>query len=418
MTRFTPCSLLLVLFITFPLRAEPLVQLHASITPAQSANGLQMIFMIDFRVKSGNDWIPAEDLILAITLGAPYDSRSYELTDPKGNPIPVTPTVEAGELLAGHIRLVPKEAPKPSEQYSFKVLPGKLVFQVPVNGITVTETNAGASFILKGSDFQQNFDYFEREKAALRQSSFQLLGGSLGGVLTAKLILDQSRFLDVDWMNLRLEGDADITLSVGDRTNYFNNITGDLSLYRSFEFLGRYSEIDVHGKTESDQTFEMTDVSAGARYALYPKDPITTTLGSIFVRTNDHAGALLILGYDYVKHAAGNSTIQTSTGINTHEADNRASAILRWRVPVARDYDFSFLPALGGRYDLDIDLELKGVYDIEASHFLDQSRVSLQFTRAFQDRFKPAFVFTWARGKEAPTFREVSALLAGMKLSF
>ncbi len=403
------------------LAADPPVKLKAFYTSEAEKN--RMIIIIRF--LNTNDVLV--NFILDPKQGAPYDSRSYELVDQQGNPVSFQPIVDDLEpgYLASNVRLLPASQLDTAQTYKLTIKEGKLVFVLTADGKTNIVQNAETQFTLVGSNFVENVNYFERESSAIRQNSFQLLGGSAGGVGTAKLTLDKSRFVGLDWVNARFEGSADFSLDNADKTKYFDNISGELSLYSPVELFKndpinrRYSELSIHFKTDSDQDFKTTDGLLGIQYGIYPKDPLTRWLGTLFVRTNTHAGALIVLGYDYAHNlAGGTSTNAIPLGINTDTADHRTTALMRWRVPVLQDFDFSFLPTLGGRYDLDLDLELKGVYDINARRFLDQSRVSLEFTRSNDVRFKPVFVFTWARGKEGPTWKEVNTLLAGMKISF
>jgi hypothetical protein len=131
---------------------------------------------------------------------------------------------------------------------------------------------------------------------------------------------------------------------------------------------------------------------------------------------------LFVFGYDYAKNVHGDTAaVAASTGVNTAHGTHQGSAILRLRMPILRNQDFSFLPALGGKYNVDLEADLKGVYDSSASKFLDQSRVTLAFTyvgNAELDKHKPSLILSWQRGKEGPTYEQISSLLAGLRLSF
>jgi hypothetical protein len=124
-------------------------------------------------------------------------------------------------------------------------------------------------------------------------------------------------------------------------------------------------------------------------------------------------------GSNYVRNIKGDaSQVAASTGVDTENGTHQASATLRLRIPLLRDQDFSFLPALGGRYDADLEADLKGLYDSSAGKFLDQTRLTLALTYVGGGDLRPALTFTWARGKEGPTYQQISSLLAGIRLSF
>ena len=414
-------ALLCTLSLTAQQSTDHVPEFWISYEPEPARN--RMVILINFLDPEGVPGFEALDL----TQGAPFDSRSYELTDEQGNPVPFQPVTDDLEegILASHIKLLPKDRLSPGTNYRLKIHEGVLVFKVKVGEHTQIVRNKELTYTLEGEEFKLNVDYFERERSGAGTRSVQLLGGSAGGVGSARLRFDKARFVGLNWLHFRLEGSADFALDTDDSGEYYNNVSGEMSFYTPIELFPksdtrrRYMELAMHAKTESDQEFTVTDGLMGVKCAIYPKDSLTRWLGTLFVPTNTHVGALLIVGYDYVQNLGGDATATAaSSGIDTERADHRATALLRWRVPMLDNFDFSFLPALGGRYDLDLDLELKGVYDVQSDRFLDQSRISLQFTRVNEDRFKPSLVFTWARGKEAPTWKEVNALLAGLKLSF
>ena len=184
--------------------------------------------------------------------------------------------------------------------------------------------------------------------------------------------------------------------------------------YRPFRFAGNYSEFSLGGKAEADQTFDLVNAGLSAKWAWFIKNGITDRLGHIFVTDSANVPPLFIISYDYLENVR-----QTNSAIANNDPHHRVAALLRYQLPIAKDLDLSALPALGGKYDLSVDFEIKGVYDSVSEKVHDQSWISLVFERPTgPDRFKPAFMFTWARGKAAPTFEQFNAFFAGAKLSF
>jgi len=385
------------------------VRIRASYTPELEATPPRMVISIKFQTEvASNKWKNAEQ-ILYRDKGFPYDSATYILKDSNGNPLKARPLVDSqADAMLSKVDLLLAEPLNVKNEYELTVVGGNLVFKLPAGDFT----NSTANLVLKGAAFERNTQRLE-ERAKV-SNKVEFLGGSAGGVSSIAITVDNSRFLGVDWMNLRLDGKADFTLVSKERTNFFNSISAEASFYRPFEIHGRYSEASFHARMESDQAFNIVDGLLGAQYAFFPKDPVSSWLSRVFVHTNVDVGPLFIFGYDYVHNLKGETG---ASKINTEQADHRASGLLRWRVPIANDYDLSF-PTLAGRYNIGVDFELKGVYDITAEKFLDQSWLSLVFERQNSDRFKPALVLTWARGKSAPTFQQVNALLAGLQLKF
>ena len=324
---------------------------------------------------------------------------------------------DLGEQLGSGIQLTVDQNAKleNTKQYTLKILAGKLVFKMDKLIITNKETTCAIPTNQIG---ETNIE-IQKENQGSGTNSITLAGGTPGGISSIRYTYRWDQFLNIEWLHIDFSAKADLTLDTKDKKDFFNNITSELSAYESFGSSVCYSELSVHGKTESDQSFRLTDGLLGVQYAIRPKDPVTSAISEVFVRKNNRAGPLFIVGYDYAHKISGDqSNVVASTDIDTGKADHRVGALVNWRIPITRNYDFSFVPALGGRYDLDCELEGKGFYDINAAKFIDQSWVSLVFRKSTDQTFTPAFTFTWARGKEGPTFQQVNALLAGIKLGF
>jgi hypothetical protein len=344
--------------------------------------------------------------------GAPYSAGSYTLTDEQDVEIDITPQIDKDPTnIVGMIALSPATPLDRNKKYFLQVKPNVLVFQVGTNRVSNTATN----FEISGDMIGPALDYVEKRQAGT--SKITLGGGTPGGVLSGELIFDRSQFLNVGWMNLRLKGDADITLDGSDRHDFFNSVVGEGMLYWPFRFNlcpehPNYSELNITGTIESDQKLTIANAGAGLKWAWYVNFPFTDALGHIFVPESANVPPLIVLSYDYLKNVKD----ETDTAANhTH----RAGALLRYKIPVSENLDLSAFPALGGKYNLFLDLEVKGLYDSADDKIHDQSWVSLVFERpSGPDRFKPAFVLTWARGQAPPTFDQVNAFLAGFMLSF
>lgn len=347
--------------------------------------------------------------------GAPYDPATYTLTDAGGKKVDATPVAEQlGDELGDSVAFVLKNKLATGSKHTLKVAAGKMFFKLRTGMVSNAEVNLEIS----AEAIDKVNESMEEDKSGSSVNSIQLAGGTAGGIGEIRYTLRRYEFLNSSWLNMEVNASADFTLVSKDRNDYFNNITGEINFFRVFTSGKWPFEIGLHGKTESDQTFEVTDGLIGAKIATRLQDPITRWIGSV-LQTNSHAPPLLIFGYDYAHNLGDNGPDTLSAiGVDTRAADHRLTGILRWRIPLATAYEFKLLPGLTGKYDLDLDLEAKGVYDINAEKVLDKSALSLVFRRTSDQKFKPAFSFTWARGKEGPTFNEVHALLAGMKLEF
>jgi hypothetical protein len=363
----------------------------------------------------------------------PYEAASYELKDAQGSPISVTvDSAPADTPFVGSIFLKPATL-LDGDKYTLTIKAKKLTFKLAGNPNPVILPAADTQVEVQG--LKRNKAFFQKQEGFTSESSLELAGGSPGGIGSFRLLFQRLDEMEDFRLGMRLSGSADLTLDSDDREEFFNNVSGELSVLAmtgtpsETSVDPRYWELSLHAKTESDQSFDTTDGLVGLKFGIYPKDPITRWLGTVFVPTNNHIGPLIFAGYDYVHNLGGQPAASAlANDINTGRADHRVAALLRWRIPLLERKEFSLLNVLDGTYNVDLDLELKGVYDINASEFMDQTRISVAFTRVGkrnvvlskpeeESRFKPAFVFTWARGKEGPTWKEVNALLAGLKIS-
>lgn len=393
--------------------AEPLVELRARYSSV-AAKARPMLVLEFYTMKRDKRKLTAG--ILDWKRGAPYDPASYRLETAGGQRIDATPVAEQlGDELGDSVAFVLKGKLAPGTSHKLTVSEGKLFFQLPAGEVV---SNSLETLVIPAEAVDQINESMDEDKAGASENSIQLAGGTSGGVGIIRYTYRRYEFLNSRWLNLELNANADFTLINRERQDYFNSLSGELNFFRVFTAEKWPFEIGAHGRTESDQAFDVTDGLLGAQVATRLQDPVTRLIGGL-LQPNHHAPPLVILGYDYAQNLGGNeSGIATSTGVDTGRADHRLTGLLRWRIPLATAYEFTLVPGLSGKYDLDLDLEAKGIYDVNAEKFLDRSSVSLVFRRTADNKFRPALSFTWARGKEGPTFEQVNALLAGLKLEF
>ncbi len=412
----TLCAFLAGLVASSPARAAAESPIELRVSYSSVTAQAKPMLVLEFYMKRGDKW-KRRVAILNPTNGAPFDAASYQLKDAAGHALTASPKPEALEgQLGDSIAFQLQRKLDETQDHDFIVLPNKLHFSVdgqefdhPGDKLTIPKSRVGEINAAMDAD-----------QLGKSENSIELAGGNIGGIGSIRYRYSRYEFLNASWLNLDFNAQADFTLASKDRHDFFNHVSGELNFFHPVNLAPDdwHAEFGVHAKTESDQTFSLTDGLLGVQAAVRLSDPVTSAIGGLFTK-NDRATPLLVLGYDYAKNLDGDeSTVATATQIDTGRADHRVRGVLRWRIPLARSYEFSFLGPLKGNYDLDLDLEAKGLYDINAEKFLDQSRVSLVFRQSSDRQFRPAFSFTWARGKEAPTFEQISAFLAGLKLEF
>lgn len=397
---------------------------HVKISASYSLESVvdREVVNVFFMTQRGDEhvWKAAPE-ILDPSSGAPDSPDTYELTDENGQKVEVTPILGPKETaLKSNIKLIPASRLKKDAEYRIKIHGGKLVFKVASGASTLTESNEESVFVLSKEQIRAVDLDMDRLQTGLKRNSIELGGGNAGGIGSAKLTLEKYGSKELNVWGARLDGSADFTLSSRDRSNYLNSISGELALFKIWHPQHFAPvEFDVHGKVQTEQTFKLVDGFFGTRAAFYSPDPVTAWISGAFCGESDRAPALLLVGYDYVHNLSGdNLGVVNRTGVNSKDGSHQVSGTLRWRIPLLRKQDLNFLPALKGTYDVDIEMDLKGAYDSTSSKFLDQSQIALTLTRMNSANFKPAFTFAWVRGKEGPTYEQISALLAGMKLSW
>ncbi|MGH3055746.1 MAG: hypothetical protein ACRDL7_12300, partial [Gaiellaceae bacterium] len=255
--------------------------------------------------------------------------------------------------------------------------------------------------------------------------------------------------------NLQLRGTADFNFQAARRGEYFNSLTGELKFFDATLWdmvgllkQGRYLEFDAHGRVESDQTVDNVDALGGVRASMYTKDPISGFLSTLFVPKREFVAdgkktllpveavvsPLITFACDYVSEVTDQSSVPGGgSKPDTSGGNARLDAGFYWSMPLARGLtaEKANVPApvaaiaslfsgpFGGQApDIDALFELHGWYDAAAADFLDQSKISLVFSRRTPSNVKTSIALTWARGQAAPTFNEISTLLAGLRLAF
>jgi hypothetical protein len=407
-------SLILAMVSLLNLRAaEPEILLKPEYVFRERANPPRWIVSVRFWIVQDNKTNIAKR-ILVVTNGAPFEADTYQLVN-KANNQPVIlspiPDLSSGPFIST-LDLLPG-APLNNNDYELTIPANKIFFRFP--GSQTNVPNREMKGTISGTNIQVNLEHGNTNTFQQRIAFF---GGTPGGVSSIDLTYRSREFLNVEWLNIDFSAKADFALSSRDRKEFFNSILGGATIWYPVPCGSFYSEAGLHEKLESDQEFDLVNNLLGVHYAVFPKFRITDWMSRVFVRDAVEVPPLVILSYDYAHNIKGDeSSVAADTRVDTGKADHRFAALLRWRLPIAQDYNFSFVPPLGGRYDVDVDFEVKGMYDSSAEKFLDQSWISLNFTRRSQG-VKPSFSFTWARGKAGPTFEEVNALLAGVKLEF
>jgi hypothetical protein len=216
---------------------------------------------------------------------------------------------------------------------------------------------------------------------------------------------------------------ADVDFVSKDKS-YFNSIVGQLSALElqtwkvSRSFQGAYY-IGFDGSIESDKDFETIDGTGGVVFKAHVKNPITTFLHDkildVTSTQGDTAGHLLdagiaplfTLGYDYLGHIKHSS--------DTNSGHQRAKGGFTWDLPVARNFR---LPLFDSTFDADVLIDLEAIYDTDMRVFRDNSKITFDThqRKAKEDGF--AFTLSYEHGKATPTFKNVDAVLAGIKAAF
>jgi hypothetical protein len=356
--------------------------------------------------------------VLLTEKGFPFDSDTYDFRTDNGRIIKLRPR-SVSKNLVSQLTLIPVTPLLSGSGYTLDVPAGKLYFLV--NGVEIP----GPAFhaVIPADLAMISFKYAQPD---LVEKKISLMGGNVGGVAALHLAARQTHFLEVPWLNVDLVGDAQITLDPKQSTNFFNHIEGEVRAWYPVNQWGRHGEFFLHSKLESDERFENIDSLFGGGLAFFTKDPVSKYLSRLFTK-DTIVTPLIIVGYDYVHELKDDAAKNIDSGENS----SRLTALLRWQLPVARSLTLGSFGETEYVFDIDVDFELKGIYDTRAGKFLDQSWITLELTpkNKAKEGQKPggegaakavrtSITFTWARGKAGPNFDQINALLAGLKVQF
>jgi len=393
----------------------------------------QHVIQLEFLDAEGE---PVE-AVIRLGEGTPLEPQSYELrarTDGSDSAVPVTvhaTGVEQGYASRLIFRVDPAHIFSTTNQYVLHVRAGTLFLK---EGGQTVSFNTGRDFDVALDNDRLALDQtFAYPKSV--QNKLELLGGTGGGNASFRYARRFDEVRARNWLNAELNLKGDFNFLSENKEKYFNSLVGELKLFTPFRWnfpgtpanqrqaRARFSEWDVHARVDSDQTFENADKVIGTSLGTYLKDPISRWLSSYHILNGfskaDEASVspLLVVGYDYVSELKSDDDGDSVDKLDTHAGNHRARAILVWSWPLGRNVDIGFL-GINRRIDADLLLELQGIYDFRVDEFLDQSRVSLNFSPRTASNLRIVYSLSWERGKAAPTFNDVHALLAGLKLNF
>lgn len=368
--------------------------------------------------------------------GAPLDPKSYGLKakiDGTETIIPITAIspigVTAGYASSLSLNIDPKYALSTTNEYSLIIRKGTLYLR---DNPTTVSANSDNTFPLDSKDLAIDETFV---KPRGRQNKFAIHGGTGGGVGSFLYTYRASKINGRDWLNAEAELKGDFNFQSNNKQKYFNNMVGEVKLVAPFKWYlpgtkegekiakSRYSEVDVHFRMESDQTFANADKIIGASIGTYLKDPISKMLTAYYPlngftkATEPPVSPLLIVGYDYASRVTTDKNPSNVPAIDTHDGNNRLRALLYWSMPFGRQLDLGLI-GITRRVDVDTLFEVGGIYDFRVQKFLDQSRISLNLSPSTASQTRMVYSLSWERGKAAPTFKDVNAILAGLKVSF
>lgn len=364
------------------------------------------------------------------------DPASYELvTSDDKAPVPITWTVATGERgeaandhLAAMILLELVGDPDCGKTFILRV--NGIKVQHPVDGVL---TFSG-EIELDSERLQINCKW---RTAPPLQPKLELAAGEGTGMFLGKFdwrIGDDALPPLLSGFFLGIGGSADLTLDSDDKSEFYDNLTGDVRLSRptrttfgGLTSLPRYTEIGIQGSVESDQEADNADGLVGAHFVMYTDDPLSAWLSRQVIRDPDRGviSPFLALQYDYAEGITDDAeTVSDDGGTDdsggavkpdTDGGSHRFEAGIYWALPVWKGFEPTWFPGLSGPLDVDVLLEAVGIYDTESSELYDQSKISLEISPAGRG-INPALTLTWARGESPPIFDDVNAFLAGIRV--
>jgi hypothetical protein len=425
----TLCALCCLL--PLPLYAATNLQPRATFSLEHPKTGPQHVITIDFLDAEGE---PAE-AVVHLGEGRPIDPESYELRVKSGGgeatvPVTVYPAgVEKGFASTLVFRVEPSHTFSTTNAYRLHVKSGTVFLKQ--NGETAAwDTN---------NDLPLDNEHLALDQDFVRprglQNKLELLGGTGGGNGSFRYTYRANEVRGRGWLNIEGLLKGDFNFLSDNKDKYFNSVIGEVKLFYPFRWnfpgtdpdksdaTARFSEIDVHMRLESDQTFDNADKVIGTSVGTYIKNPVSKLLSSYYLLNGftkaDEAtvSPLLVVGYDYVSELKSEDDPDEIEKLDTHAGNHRFRSAFVWSMPLGRNVDLGFL-GIGRPIDADALFELAGLYDFRADKFLDQTRVSLNINPRTGGKLRTVYTLSWERGKAAPTFHDVHALLAGLKVNF
>jgi hypothetical protein len=260
------------------------------------------------------------------------------------------------------------------------------------------------------------------------ESKLELQTGSGGGAISARYHFRKDKLkrelregvIGDSWFHIDFTAKADVNITPDEKNKYLDSIVAELDLFHAYSwprlpdnikalplFMG-HSEFGLTGRFETDRDFETMNVTAGAAYSVFVKNPVTTWLHSAFVPKIKEAGVapLFVVAYDYVSEVRG--------GEATDNGNNRLRAEFSWSLPILREQS---LPILGST-DADVLFEVGGIYDFEKRKLTDTTKLTLELRQHALSNQGWSYTLTYAQGQATPTFQHFDAILAGLKKIF
>ena len=238
-----------------------------------------------------------------------------------------------------------------------------------------------------------------------------------------------------DWNNgdrWRLQGlfTADGTYRPKDSGHYIDSTVGELDFVtvRHFgdaratgNFIG-ISELGIASRIETDQELEKVNGTIGVTWWNTFNHPLIQGLGRVLCLTrnvDEHSQIptpIFVLAYDYVYDIHDDlATGERVTEVGQH----RLRGKFYWSAKLAHDLAIPLVSAsVSSNYDVDLAIEVGGIFDVEESKFNPDTRIGLEISPTTPGDSKPSFTLTYVNGKTTPKFEHYDAIFAGWKLPF
>jgi hypothetical protein len=331
------------------------------------------------------------------------------------------------------VRLSPKDGPEKGAKYQIFVktnAAGVPALQFIQSGAVVPYENPISVRVADTSsgipDEHLNFD--TKNLKFNTKGALGLLSGSTdSAILSGKATVNFGKVI-ADQFFLTSDVTADVELKGTNVKDYFNSVVADLRATEVFSdthsgrfFIGHgQPELGLVNRFESDQSFATINETFGLGLWTSVDNSLTRAISdTVFVDGSQFApgpSPYVVLSYDYVVKVAtgtGSSAPATKTG------NNRITTKLDWPLWIVRGWDLRATP-LKNLYAISLLIDVTPIYDIEQSKVFVEEKISLEFKPDDptdpKSKDKPALVLTLANGKATPTFKNVDALLAGIKL--